>query len=384
MSQERKRILISIDWFAPGYKAGGPIRSCVNFAYGMRDQYDIYIITGDRDFGDYQSYKNIQTNSWIEFDTGIKVYYADPDSLSLSFWRKEISKLNPDFVYLNNLFSTSFCFLPLLARKSSAPHAKWILAPRGMLHAGAIQYKRFKKQLYLSSLKILGLSRNLHFQATDEQEQKDIDKYFHPKTPIQIIENLPHSKLRERVARKKDKGFLKAIFFSRISPKKNLDFFLEILRGTRARLDLDIIGPIEDAQYWEHCQKLASELEENLNMEYLGVFPHEEVMNQLENYHLFVLPTHGENFGHAIFEAILSACPVLISDQTPWRNLESKKVGWDIPLSDTDKYKEVIEDLTLMDQEHWDSWSESSWLYGKTYLEHSKTKERYKHLFQHA
>ena len=38
---------------------------------------------------------------------------------------------------------------------------------------------------------------------------------------------------------------------------------------------------------------------------------------------VFLLPTGGENFGHAIFEALSCGVPVLISDQTPWRGLEA-------------------------------------------------------------
>ncbi|MNY40193.1 hypothetical protein D3C86_1749200 [compost metagenome] len=46
------------------------------------------------------------------------------------------------------------------------------------------------------------------------------------------------------------------------------------------------------------------------------------------------MPTHGENYGHAIAEALSAGTPVLISDATPWRGLQQEGVGWDIPLGE--------------------------------------------------
>ena len=47
----------------------------------------------------------------------------------------------------------------------------------------------------------------------------------------------------------------------------------------------------------------------------------ETIVEALGRSDLFLLPTGGENFGHAIFEALACGVPALISDQTPWRGL---------------------------------------------------------------
>lgn len=44
------------------------------------------------------------------------------------------------------------------------------------------------------------------------------------------------------------------------------------------------------------------------------------------------MPTFNENYGHAIVESFVAGLPVVISDRTPWRNLEKINAGWDIPL----------------------------------------------------
>jgi hypothetical protein len=65
---------------------------------------------------------------------------------------------------------------------------------------------------------------------------------------------------------------------------------------------------------------------------------------------------HGEpNIGRLRFDAVserrrelrtlCSGVPVLISQSTPWRNLESWGLGWDLPLNDELGYVRIIEML---------------------------------------
>ena len=64
MTLSRKpQLIILSDWFAPGYRAGGPITSCVNLSYAMRDYFDVKIITSDRDFGDRKRYASTATSA---------------------------------------------------------------------------------------------------------------------------------------------------------------------------------------------------------------------------------------------------------------------------------------------------------------------------------
>ena len=59
------KILIFIDWFTPGFKAGGPIKSITNIINSLSDNFDFYIISSDRDINEESSYKNLKLNSWI-------------------------------------------------------------------------------------------------------------------------------------------------------------------------------------------------------------------------------------------------------------------------------------------------------------------------------
>ena len=41
---------------------------------------------------------------------------------------------------------------------------------------------------------------------------------------------------------------------------------------------------------------------------------------------MFYFYLQHENFGHVIVESWQNGCPVLISENTPWKNLESQKL----------------------------------------------------------
>ena len=70
MASNKRKILLFADWYEPGYKAGGPIRSCANFVHNMQSEYSVYVFTTDRDLGSDESYKDIEkyyTSSYSQY-----------------------------------------------------------------------------------------------------------------------------------------------------------------------------------------------------------------------------------------------------------------------------------------------------------------------------
>jgi len=66
--------------------------------------------------------------------------------------------------------------------------------------------------------------------------------------------------------------------------------------------------------------------------------PHEQVITTFSGYDFAIFPTLGENFGHAIAEALHADCPVLIFDRTPWWGLQAAGAAWDTPLEATERW----------------------------------------------
>lgn len=372
-------LAIFIDWFAPGFKAGGPIRSIVNLSHLLKSDASIYIFTSDRDHGDTTPYPNVVTDTWTSWDKHIKVWYSSPDQRKSMM--AEVRTLEPDAVYLNSLFSVHFSIIPLWHHRRKALAERVVLVPRGMLHAGALQYGKRKKQLFLSLLKLSGVPQRLIWQATDNQERADISRHIGAKTEIIDVGNVPTIFSAPNTSIVKKAGELSLLFVSRIQPKKNLEFLIERLSILSGKVSLDIIGPVEDDAYWQTVQAMISALPESHTVKYLGALPHQEIMDRLQQYHLFCLPTHGENFGHAIFDAMIGGLPILISDQTPWQTSAQNQFGWTLPLSEIPPWNAALQQAMSWDQGAFEKASQHASLFARQYIADSQLKQKYLTLF---
>jgi glycosyltransferase involved in cell wall biosynthesis len=79
---------------------------------------------------------------------------------------------------------------------------------------------------------------------------------------------------------------------------------------------------------------------------------------------LLLLPTHGENFGHSIIEALSVGCPVLISDRTPWKDLEKAGVGADLPLDQPERFTRFMQKMMELDNREFAAWCVRAREYG--------------------
>lgn len=380
MSGSKKRVLVCVDWFEPGFKAGGPIRSAVNFVSNLKNDLDIYVFTSDRDLGDLTAYAGIQTDIWIS-NSGYHIYYASPRSLSWNSISILIKSIKPDYLYLNSMFSKYFSLFPLLMHKYTGIRAKVVLAPRGMLKGSALVHKSFKKTVFLKLIDFAGIANAITFHATDAQEEQDIKRFFGENTRVTRQANLPGRQMPIKLAFGKKKDSLEMVFIGRIHPIKNLDFLLSVLADCKKKIKLTLIGPAEDEGYWQHCNQMIKSLPSNIQVVHLHDVPHNEITDLILNNHIFTLPTKGENFGHAIFESLAAGRPVLISDQTPWRNLENERAGWDVPLSEKTKFSQIVDLVAEMDETTLNEWCVGAWEFCKSYLNKSDLKQGYKRLF---
>ncbi len=197
---------------------------------------------------------------------------------------------------------------------------------------------------------------------------------FAPDTPKQLTQRITHLR---------DKGLLKLVFVSRITPKKGLLFLLNLLKKFPApgRIILDIYGPNETQSYWQQCQASINELPENCVVTYKGMIDHDSVSSVLSQYDFFVLPTLGENFGHAIFEAFSVGLPVLISDQTQWRHLRQRGAGWDLALEDEAAWLSTLQQCLTMDTKTYNELTLAARGIAEAYMNSIQFEQTYADLF---
>jgi glycosyltransferase involved in cell wall biosynthesis len=345
------RILVLCDYYLPGYKAGGPVRTLSNMIELLGDCYAFEVVTRDRDLGEKEHYSSINTDSKTLIGKAL-VTFLSPSRQSFSAIRKEMCSLRHDLLYLNSFFSINFSIKPLLMRKiGRVPNKPVILAPRGEFSPAAMKIRGLKKHIFILAAKITGSHNEVVWQASSHYEAEDIRRHWGTDARIVVAADLSAiiSAPLPDTRTSKVAGCLRVVFLSRISEMKNLDYALQLLDGLKGQVQLDIYGPIEDAGYWKRCQGIIESLPNNITIRYCGEIPNNQVVDVLSRYNLFLLPTKGENFGHAIIEALSSGCPVLISDRTPWRELEKLGVGWDVPLESSDLFQEVLQSCIDMD-----------------------------------
>ncbi len=379
----KKKLLLLTDWYEPGFKAGGPIQSCRNFVSAMHEEFEISVLTSDRDLGEKKPYPDIQTNQWIQRAPGISVYYADISKLNSKKLSALMDERKPDFIYLNSMYSYHLNVLPLLFSWRNKISAQIVLAPRGMLQEGAMQFKTMKKKLYIRALNFMGVPRKLRFHATDDQEKKDILHYFPDAKSVDEISNFSAPLPEHLKTINKMPGSLRAVYMSRIIPKKNILFFLRLLKKLTSDVELkfDIYGEVEDQDYWDQAKEIISSLPGNITVGVHGAVPHERVNETLEASHIFVLPSKGENFGHAIFESWSAGRPCMISDKTPWHHLNKQLTGWDLPLENEQGWLNALFEAGNWEQSSFDSWSRASREFAARHVEQFNLKAEYVRLF---
>ena len=346
MTAQKEIILSSVAHYLPGSKSGGPLVSVRNICDGLCSEFDFKLLTADRDLGDTASYPDVSTATWYGVGNA-QVNYLSPSERDFRAICRAISQTEHDLLYLNSFFASWATIFPLLGRQLGlVPRKPLLLAPRGEFSKGALALKANKKKAYLLAAKHLGLLRDVQWHASTEFEAEDIARTIGTDAQIFIASDLPDQPPAVLPDGPRDGDpVLHIVFLSRISPKKNLEYAIDTLTHARVRVQFNIYGPAEDLDYWTRCQAKLKAMPRNVTWTYHGAVPPDEVPNIMRSNDLFFLPTHGENFGHVIAEALSMGTRVLLSDQTPWRELTSRGLGNDISLSKHEKFLEVIKEL---------------------------------------
>jgi glycosyltransferase involved in cell wall biosynthesis len=121
------------------------------------------------------------------------------------------------------------------------------------------------------------------------------------------------------------------LFLGRLHPKKGCDLLIEALARISiadAKLSLVFAGP-DQVGWAEQLRTRAAELKLDLPVIFTGMLEGELKQGAFEAADAFVLPSHQENFGLSVVEALAAGVPVLISKRVNiWREVEADQAGY--------------------------------------------------------
>lgn len=381
-SKDKKKILVFIDWYLPGYRAGGPVRSMANMTGHLSGEFDFYIVTRNNEYGETAPYTDTIADSWNDLLPGVKVWYASEGKTSLTVWKHLIKTTSCDVVYINGVYSPKFSLLPLITAKLLRfKHV--IVAPRGMLAGSAINVKKGKKQLFLKAAQWLRLYKNVQWHVTNQAEAEQVRQQIDQQAQTTIANNLPRKVTTPFTPVAKVEGSVRLCSPARVAPEKNTLYAIQCLKDLpdNITVELDLYGQIYNQAYWQECLAEIEQLPANIAVTHKGFIEPEEIPATIKEYHALFLPTRGENFGHVILESFMAGRPVLISDQTPWRSLKEKKAGWDLPLAEIKQFSVIINELANMNQASFDQWCQGAWQMGQESANDEALLEQYRVMF---
>ncbi|MBI1399412.1 glycosyltransferase [Hyphomonas sp.] len=226
--------------------------------------------------------------------------------------------------HVHGLWNLSNSLTCLQLQKRGLPY---IVSPHGMLEPWALANKGVKKRIYLSLLERRVLEGARKVFVTSDMERKHagsllngVEIEVHP-LGSDYTGGVDYLKARQRLGWQSHEQVI--LFLSRVDPKKGLDLLIDALNVDGARYEdvsLVVVGGGEP-NYMAQLERQSQVLRDRLRrVSWVGPVWGEDRWSYLQGADLFCLPTHSENFGIVVLEALLAGTPVLTTDKTPWKD----------------------------------------------------------------
>lgn len=240
-------------------------------------------------------------------------------------------------VHLHGLWDGASLALALLRNALECP---LVVSPRGMLEPWALAQREMKKKAALRLWQQGLLTKATFLHATSQMEYEGFRR-LGLRNPVAIVPNgidITSADVARcdpsTLSRNAPAGSpRRCVFLSRLHPKKGLPILLSAWNRLRPQdWTLEIAGA-GDETYVRQLREIIAAL--NLEgVSLVGDLRGSEKWRFLANADLFVLPTHSENFGIAIAEAMAVGVPVITTQGTPWQVLHDQQMGWWVPVDE--------------------------------------------------
>lgn len=312
--------------FYPAHVYGGPIESVLQLCrHTLAAGCAVRVLTTNANGP--SSVLDVATDRDVKLPGGLPVRYCARRMMSAV--SPSMIRLLPsharwsDVVHLTGVYD--FPTIPtLLACRVLRKPVVW--SPRGALQQWEGTTRRSLKSVW-ENLCFACAPRGLCMHVTSREEGDELRERL-PGVRVAVIPNgveVPPS-----IARVPSNGALRLVFLGRLDPKKGIENLLRACRGLEARIDRDwslVVAGSGDPRYEDSLRSLASDLGVSSRVRFVGAVPAAERARLFENADLAVVPSHTENFGMVVVEALAHAVPVVASTGTPWEKLESVGCG---------------------------------------------------------
>jgi glycosyltransferase involved in cell wall biosynthesis len=322
-------------------KYGGPARSVPSIALNIKKSHEIDSVLLSVAKSPCEKNEVIDNSNlfWIKcrLDGPRKLMF------SLSMLRKLVDPKfigNFDVIHLNNLWNFPSLFAWYSARKFDIP---LIISPRGSIYKWSLSQGFFHKRIALMLFQKRMLQQAALIHVTDLSEVEAL-RDLGVGTKHVLIPNGINSNAtvfgcecsNGVIANKINDKRRKILFVGRLHKKKGLDLLISVFCDLSKDFpcwDLHILGATEDDKYLFYLKSLISDSVVSDRIFFHGESVGAEKAKFYRSSHLFVLPSHSENFGISVAEAMASGLPVITTNNTPWKDLDKINAGWSIDLS---------------------------------------------------
>lgn len=297
-------------------------------------------------------------------------YKLDPRVKLIRF--DEVVVADYDIAHIHALWSPVLSRVAKSARKAGV---KVVWSPHGMLTPWALKNKWWKKLLGLALYQYWSLRKADLIHVTADAEVGDVCR-LGLENPVVIAPlgvRIPTSPPKPQALNLKQRTLL---FVSRVQRKKGLPNLLEawarLPENWKKGWAIRIVGPDQDnhtAELMSLCERLEipyADQEGNIHrppanlqpstsnqpqVAFAGPLYDEQLDAAYSNADLFVLPTHSENFGSVVIEALAHRVPVVCTKEAPWEELETHNCGWWIDIGVEPLVNALKEAMSLSDEE---------------------------------
>ena len=253
-------------------------------------------------------------------------------------------------------------YIPYLAYTMSKKHnLPLIVAIRGSLYTWSLEQRKLQKRIawVLFQKRVLQNASCIHVTEVKEMEAV---RGLGINTPIAIVPNGIDLQEFEKMKNKMDakqsldlnmeKKYI--LFMSRLHPKKGLEYLVNTWVKTANQYrewDLLIVGPQEDKKYMDRIVDIIDSYSLKDRVTFTGMLTGEHRIDAFGASDLFVLPSHTENFGIVIAEAMAAKLPVITTQGTPWKEIEENNAGWWVELTQENIDTSLNDAMRLNDDE---------------------------------